>query len=277
MESSLMERHDHRMGNSPSDFLQTVSLKCGLIKKNTLRLLFMNKTNRLFLASSVAAAFAFVASPSQADLILSGSLVGVFQSSDNPNTTVANAPDGDASFRTGIAVSNSFQSGINFNSQDFSGLSSGDEISLGMFTYYNGITAIGTSSGTAMLDLYLQLTDPESSRIHLTTMTFGIDATTNTLGNLIPDNYTVNFAQPSAAWIGGEWVKFSIGGLPPVASLAENTWKNVGSLTFTSGTASPVAEGGVTGLFLVLGLAAIMGSQRSLRRAAARSSKSMAV
>jgi hypothetical protein len=189
-----------------------------------------------------------------------------------------NSADGDASFHTGKAVSNSFQSGVNFNSATFSNLSVGDELSLGMLTYYNGITTIGTSSGNAVLDLYLQLTDPESSRILLTAMTFGIDATTNTWGNLIPDNYTVSFTQPSEAWIGGEWIKFSITGFPPVTSLAENTWENIGSLTFTStaGTTMPVPEGGVTGLFLAMGLVTIMGCQRSLHRAATRPSNSMA-
>lgn len=230
------------------------------------------KINRILLASSLVLACAFVASPSKANLILSGSLMGVFQSSDNPNTLVVNSADGDASFRTGRPVSNSFQSGVNFNSGTFSNLSSGDEISLGMLTYYNGITTIGTSSGNAILDLYLQLTDPESTRILLTAMTFGIDATTNTWGNLIPDNYTASFAQPADVWIGGEWVKFSISGLPSVTSLAENTWENVGSLTFTAETTSPVAEGGATGLFLVLGLLAIMGCQRSLRRTVPRPS-----
>jgi hypothetical protein len=232
----------------------------------------MNTINRALLASSVAVACAFVASPSIANPILSGSLVGIFQSNDNPNTWVVNSPNGDASFRTGIAVSNSFQSGVNFNGEAFSDLASGAEISLGMFTYYNGITKIGTSSGNAVLDLYLELTNPESTRVLLATMTFGIDATTNSFGNLIADNYTVSFTQPSEAWIGGEWVKFSIGGLPAVTSLAENTSKNVGSLTFTEEPASPVADSGATGLFLVFGLVTIMGCHRSLRRVADRPS-----
>jgi len=236
----------------------------------------MNKIYRLLLTSSATVACIFVASPSKANLILSGSLVGVFHSSENSNTTVTNSADGDASFRTGSSVANSFQSGVDFNSEAFSNLVSGDEISLGMFTYYNGITKIGTSSGEAVLDLYLELTDPESSRIFLTAMTFGIDATTNAFGNLIPDNYTVSFAQPSEAWIGGEWVRFSVGEISSITSLTENTWKNVGSLTFTSGTVVSVAERGATGLFLVLGLVAIVGCQRSFRRSSSLSSKSIA-
>jgi len=233
----------------------------------------MNKINRSLLAASAVVACTLLATPAQANLILSGSLVGVFQSNDHPNTQVTNSVNGDASYRTGKAASNSFQSGVDFNSASFSDLMSGDEISLGMFTYYNGITAIGTSSGSAVLDLYLEPTDPESSRILLTTMTFGIDATTNAFGNLIADNYYVSFTQPSPAWIGGDWVNFSIGGLPAATSLAENSWKNVGSLTFTSGT-TPVADGGMTGLFLVLGLVAIMGYRGSLRRVTARPSNS---
>lgn len=236
----------------------------------------MNIINRILLAGSVVVASAFVASPAKANVILNGSLVGVFQPSDNSYTSVINSANGDASYRTGKAVSNSFQSGVNFNSTSFSDLMSGDEISLGMFTYYNGITQIGTSSGSAVLDLYLELTDPESTRIRLTTMTFGIDATTNTFGNLIPDKYTVSFTQPSEAWIGGEWVNFSISGLPAVTSLAENTWRDVGSLTFTAGTSARVAEGGMTGLFLGLGLAAIVGYRISLRRIATRPSNSIA-
>lgn len=204
----------------------------------------MNKTNRILLAGSMAVVFVCAASSSKANLILSGSLVGVFQSSDNPNTQLVNSANGDASFRTGTPVANSFQSGVNFSSESFSDLASGDETSLGMFTYYNGITKIGTSSGTAVLDLYLQLSEPESSRILLTTMTFGIDATANRFGNLVADNYTAVFTQPAQALIGGEWLTFSITGVPPLTSLAENTWKNVGSLTFTSENPVPVTEGG---------------------------------
>lgn len=235
----------------------------------------MNKISRIFLAGSVAVVGAFAASPSKANLILSGNLVGVFQSSGNQTTSVANSADGNASFRTGKAVANSFQSGVDYTSEAFSDLLSGEEKSLGMFTYYNGITKIGTSSGNAVLDLYLELNDPESSRILLTTMIFGIDATTNTFGSLIADNYTVSFTQPSDAWIGGELVNFSISGFPSITSVAENTWTNVGSLTFTSGTASPVAEGGFTGIFLVLGMVAMMACQSTFRRAASHPTNSI--
>lgn len=95
----------------------------------------MNKTNRILLAGSMAVVFVCAASSSKANLILSGSLVGVFQSSDNPNTQLVNSANGDASFRTGTPVANSFQSGVNFSSESFSDLASGDETSLGMFTY----------------------------------------------------------------------------------------------------------------------------------------------
>ena len=207
----------------------------------------------------MAAAFVFTASSSRGDLILSGNLVGIFQPSANPHTTISNSAEGDASFRTGTPVLDSFQSGVDFNSEAFADIASGDALSLGMFTYYNGITKIGTSSASAVLDLYLELTDPQLSWVHLTTMTFGIDATTNTLGNLLADRYTVSYTQPSEMWIGNEWVNFSISGLPATTFLAENTWSNVGSLTFTAGTPAPVSENGMSGLFLALGLVALIG------------------
>jgi hypothetical protein len=212
----------------------------------------------LSLVATLAAAFAAATTSTKADLILTGNLIGIFQSSANPHTTIFNSAEGDASFRTGTPVLNSFQSGIDFRSEAFTDVASGAALSLGMFTYYNGITKIGTSSSSAVLDLYLELTGSELSWVHLTSMTFGIDATTNTSGNLVADSYTVSFTQPSEMWIGGEWTKFLIGGLPSTTSLAENTWSKVGSLTFTTGPATSVSEDGVSGLFLALGLVALI-------------------
>ena len=148
---------------------------------------------------------------------------------------------------------------MDFNGQTFADIGSGDTFTLGMLTYYNGITKIGTSSGNAVLDLYLELTNPGMSWVHLTTMTFGIDATINAFSNPVPDSYNASFTQPSVFWFGNEWVKFAVNGIPATTSLAENTWANVGSMTLTEGNSLTVPEPGSSDFFLGLGLVALAG------------------
>jgi hypothetical protein len=208
---------------------------------------------------AAAASCVFTSVEAKADLLLTGNLVGIFHPNSDANTTVTNSADGDASFRTGVPVAGSFKSGLDFNGQSFADIASGDTFSLGMLTYYNGITNIGTSSGNAVLDLYLELTNRGMSWVHLTTMTFGIDATVNTFSNLVPDSYTASFTQPSEIWIGSEWVKFTIDGIPAVTSLAENTWATVGNVTLTEGNSTPVPETGASGLYLGLALVGLAG------------------
>jgi PEP-CTERM motif-containing protein len=212
------------------------------------------------IASSLVA-LAFTAGIARADLLLSGSTAGSFQASPNPNTVISNSPDGMfASFRTGVPVGSSFKSGVQFNGSDFMNIASGDTFSLGLLTYFNGITQIGTSSGTAMLDFSLNLSDPAVGLVHLTTVTFGIDATVNTPPNLIPDAFTASFTQPPAVLIGDQWVKFTINGLPTTTELGEDMRVDLGSVTVSF--LNPVPEPATYGLLGGLGLMGLVAYRR---------------
>ena len=217
------------------------------------------KMNQIIAASAMALALTGVAA--RADLLLSGSTAGFFHANANPNTVIDNTPNGlTASFRTGVPLEGSFQSGVRFNGNDFAGVSNGDTFSLGLLTYYNGITQIGTSSGTALLDFYLDLDDPAGGQVFLTTITFGVDATINNPPDLIPDVFTASFTQPSAVMIGDQLVKFTINGLPASTELDEDDWTDLASVTVTY--LNPVPEPATYGLFGALGLAGLAAFRR---------------
>lgn len=174
----------------------------------------------------------FTAATMHAGLLLSGNTEAFFQPVSNPYATITNSANGlDASFRTGIPARDSFKSGVKFNGQGFQNVEDGDTFSLGFLTYYNGVTRAGTSSGSALLDLYLDFADPALGKVHLTTIKFGIDATLNHGGNLNPDFYAASFLQPSPVWLGDELVKFTINGLSKSTAVAENSSMNLASIS----------------------------------------------
>lgn len=216
--------------------------------------------NKIKLLGS-ALGLALLASTASAALVLSGNTAGAFQPQSNPYTTIVNSPDGmSASIRTGVPhTSSDFKSGITFAGDTFSNITSGSTFSIGMFTYYNGITNIGTASDTAYFDLYVNLTDPSLGSIFLTTIKFGIDATPNTPGS-VPDLFFASFTQPSVMLIGDTWVKFTINDLPAETAVNENTWKQLANVTVTYLT--PVPEPSTYGLMGAAGLLGLVGYRR---------------
>ena len=224
----------------------------------------MNPKRLLLPAVMIAVACTFVGKV-RADLFLAGDLVGIFSGSGGGNVDIANFSDGNASFRTGTATDNSFRSGVTFTGGAFTGVTEGETVSLGSLSYYNGITKIGTSSHGAVLDLYLRLTDPLASWIHLSTLNFVIDATLNARGNEVPDNFLADYTSAGSAWIGGEKVEFSIGGLPAMTSVAENSKVDLGNLTLSVGPSVAVREQGNSLLLLALGLGMIVIQRRALK------------
>jgi hypothetical protein len=218
-----------------------------------------NMKNRLRLIVGSAIGLALAASAAHA-LTLSGSTAGFFEGSSSGATVVSNIPDGSiASFRTGTPVG-SFKSGVAFSGDVFANVNSGDTFALGSLTYYNGITLIGTSSATALFDFYINLNSPTVSSLLLTTVTFGIDATVNTPGNLIPDSFTASFTQPAPVLIDGQWVKFTINDLPASTLVAENTSVQLADVTVTF--LNPVPEPATYGLMGAIGLMGLVGYRR---------------
>jgi hypothetical protein len=194
-------------------------------------------------------------------LTLSGSTAGFFEGVSSGNTTITNTVDGSfASFRTGKPVSGSFKSGVTFTGSDFTGITSGDTFALGGIAYYNGITQIGTSSATALFDFYINLDSPTMSTLPLTTIKFGIDATINSPGSLIPDTFTASFTQPAPVLIDGTWVKFTINDLPGSTVVKENTIVTLADVTVTF--LNPVPEPATYGLMGALSLMGIAGYRR---------------
>ena len=173
----------------------------------------------------------FSAANGQTGLLLSGDTVGVFRPVTGSSAAAANSPDRwGSSFRIGVPMNHSFQSGVSFNGHDFVDLQDGDLFSPGLITYYNGINRLGTSSGNALLDLFWQ---PRGTAdlIPLTTINFGIDATANSRGTPVPDTFRSSFIQPEPVRLGDQWVRFTVTGLPDLFQLAENSTVDLGGLT----------------------------------------------
>ncbi len=204
----------------------------------------------------------------RADSFLSGDIVGAFRSAGGTNADIVNSLNGDASFRTGMATANSFKSGITFDGASFTGIDSGETIPAGVLKYYNGLTQIGTSSHGAILDLYLRLTDPSMPWIPVGTVSFGIDATVNTLSAGVPDNFLAAYSASSSILIDGGWLQFALNGLPAATSVAENSEVDIGNLTLTWRPSIAVSEETSSLLLAAIGFIAIMSLKGSLAGAA---------
>lgn len=198
-----------------------------------------------------------------AALILTGTTAGEFQGTSSGSTIISNSPDGQtASFRTGVPIGGSFKSGVLFEGQNFANINDGDVFSIGMFTYFNGITLIGTSSANAFFDLMIHLDNPVVDSLLLTTINFGIDATVNTPENTNPDQFTATFTQPAPVLIDGTWVTFTINGLPSFSMVAENTLIELANITVHFRDMSPVPEPGTYGLMGAAGLLGLAAYRR---------------
>ena len=220
----------------------------------------------MFFRAAIIVLSCSVAGLVRADRLLTGDLVGIFRPDAGAHVDITNFANGDASFRTGIATANSFQSGVTFTSQSFSGIDEGETVSLGLLSYYNGVTQAGTSSHSAALDLYLRSSDPAQSWLHLSTLNFTIDATLNTKTSAIPDNFLASYATPEKVFIGGEWGEFAINGLPGMTAVAENSKVDIGNLTLTFAPTVPVPEPASSLLLVTLGLAFIFGYRSDIWR-----------
>jgi len=213
----------------------------------------------LKLISGSALGLACLAISAQAELVLSGTTAGYFQGTTSGDTVITNTDGSYASFRTGVPVAGTVgKSGVEFNAASFSNIHSGDTFGFGLITYFNGRTQIGTSQDTAMLDFWLDLSDPNYAPFKLTTITFGIDPTVND-GSLVPDGFTASFTQPSVQHIGDRMVTFTIGNLDAWTEVAEDTWLRLADITVTF---SPVPEPATYGLMASLGLMGVAAYRR---------------
>jgi hypothetical protein len=194
--------------------------------------------------------------------------VGIFEpaSGNDPHVVINQLVGGDAAFRTGVAVANSFRSGIAFSGTSLARLGQGETVSLGSLTYYNGITQVGSSSHHATLNLYLRPFSPAADWVYLATVDFGLDATLNRSGRDTADYFLARYTTPGRALIGDDWVPLTLSGLPSLVSVAENSKLNLGNLTVTAGSPIPIPDKGSCLMLVALGLAFTMAQSDVLRR-----------
>ena len=190
--------------------------------------------------SALALGLALTCTVANAQLLLSGYTTGSFDDLAEANTTVTNAADGSsASYKTGIPVSGSTQSMIEFANVNFANVGYGDPIQVGLFTITNGMTQIGSGAPVARFNVGLQLTSPEMQAVAISTINFHIDHTINIPGSLIPDVFAVSFAQPPPLMIQDFLVQFHVNVEPLLFQVSENSTIQKGDITVTF---TPVPE-----------------------------------
>src|SRR5690606_36690756 len=122
---------------------------------------------------SLTIAFLLTGAEASAKHMLTRDTTGSFDDLGQPNTTVVNAADGSsATFHTGIPVMGSTQSSVSFTNVDFMNVESGEPIQVGLFHILNGMTEIGSGQQTAVLNLGLDLTGPESLSLAIGSINF---------------------------------------------------------------------------------------------------------
>lgn len=204
------------------------------------------------------AGLALLCSVAHAQLAISGQTSGAFIDLAEANTTVTNGPDGAwATFATGIPVSGSFQSKIEFANDTFTDVHSGEPLQVGLFTITNGMTQIGSGAPTAQFELGLHLTSPIMDTIALSTITFHIDHTPNLPNSGIPDTFAVVFDQPAPVHINGFLVQFHVNFEPTEFQVAENASVQRGDVTVTFMPVPEPATYAAWGAALLIGFVAI--------------------
>ena len=190
--------------------------------------------------SALALGLALTCTVANAQLLLSGYTTGSFDDLAEANTTVTNAADGSsASYKTGIPVSGSTQSMIEFANVNFANVGYGDPIQVGLFTITNGMTQIGSGAPVARFNVGLQLTSPEMQTVAISTINFHIDHTVNLPGSRIPDVFAVSFAQPAPIMVADFLVQFHVNVDPQIFRVDEDETIQKGDITVTF---TPVPE-----------------------------------
>jgi hypothetical protein len=205
---------------------------------------------------AAASGLALMCSMANAQLMLSGNTTGSFVDLAEAHTTVANSPDGSwATFHTGVPITGSTQSKIDFQNVSFTNVSSGDPIQIGLFTITNGMTKIGTGAPTAKFNVGLNLTSPEMMSFAVSTITFHIDHTINGATGT-PDTFGVSFAQPAPTTIDGFKVQFTVSLEPAEFQVAENATIQKGDIYVTFTPVPEPATYAAWGSALLVGLVA---------------------
>lgn len=188
---------------------------------------------------AAALGLALTFSAAHAQLMLSGHTTGSFVDLTEENTTVTNGADGSwANFQTGIPMRGSTQSRIEFTNSEFTNVTSGQPIQVGLFSITNGDTQLGSGAPTALFNLGVNLTTPEARELALTQLTFHIDHTPNR-PDAVPDTFSATFAQPSAVKVGDTLVQFHVNFDPAEFQIAENATVQRGDVTVSF---TPVPE-----------------------------------
>ncbi|ACB77167.1 choice-of-anchor K domain-containing protein [Opitutus terrae] len=203
-------------------------------------------------------------------LLLTGTTRGDFTGPLPANTWVLNGPV-TSIFASGIPGSGiDTQTSITFTGASFTNEPASWWFGIGSVKIKNGMTLLGTTAATATMDLYMDIPAEGVSNFLLTTLTFGLDNTSNSGTQNIPDIFYLGHSAPATLVLPDKIVSFDIALTDPTYETGQSIGeRKTGTVGLTAAfTFVPVPEPSTYAAFAALGLIGVAAVRRFRRPAA---------